>query len=197
MPAAIILLFISVFSSAVHAKDTKIQDGPFRVTCDHPTPLFKVPTYVKTVAEEITRMGGKDVECGSCYRDEGEQARACVESCGNPRGCGPPNNCAAPGKSQHQKELVATCDISKTAHFTCAQMKALCQQKFGGQCGIGVYPSGAAHFGVYSSEYLKSNPSPGIRFWSRCGGLGNAHGKAAGQRGRWQRIRGRHPRRRR
>jgi hypothetical protein len=168
----------------------KVQMGPLRVTCPHPAPLFKVPAYIKNLAELLEKMGIKEAECLSCFRDKAEQEQACIQSCGNPKGCGPPNNCAPPGSSQHQKIMVATCDIGKNAKLSCEILRKFCAEKYNGKCGIGIYPSGRAHLGVI----IPGSDLPATA-WSGCSNLHGARTRAQGQMARWQRIRGRHRRR--
>lgn len=135
------------------------------VTCSDPSNLANSnPDYVLTVSAMLRNIGAKKVNCGSCYRDKEEQRRACRRICGRDS-C--PSLCAAPGRSQHQKKWIAVCDLSGLGANGCYKLKQLCDQKFGGKCGIGGYRSGGYHFGVGDNHFSR---------WNRCAGLSRAPG---------------------
>lgn len=52
---------------------------------------------------EFGRQNGCSFQINSAFRDEADQARACTNVCGNPRGCA--KGCAPPGDSCHQYGL--------------------------------------------------------------------------------------------
>lgn len=132
-----------------------------RVDCSDPSNLPSAnPEYVKTLSDMLMQIGAKKVTCTSCYRDIDSQRRACVRVCGNPEGC--KNRCAKPGRSQHQRKNVATCDLSGMPEGSCWTLKKLCDEKYGGKCGIGGYAGGGYHFGV--GDYRFSA-------WNKCKGL--------------------------
>ena len=132
-----------------------------QVVCPDPSNLTgKTPDYVKTLSEYLKGLGAKTVKCTSCYRSVDQQRAACIRHCGNPNGC--PNVCAPPGRSQHQKQNIAVCDLGGMPANSCGALKKLCDEKFGGKCGIGGYGGGAYHFGVNDYRFSR---------WNRCAGL--------------------------
>lgn len=124
------------------------------------------PDYVKTLSEMLKGIGARQVTCTSGYRSPESQAAACKKICGNPNGC--PNLCAPPGRSQHQKTYIATCDLGGMPANGCSLLKKLCDEKFDGKCGVGGYPGGGYHFGV--NDYRFSS-------WNRCAGLPRSKGQ--------------------
>jgi hypothetical protein len=120
--------------------------------------------YEQTLRQELDQAGYKDVtiKCTSCYRSPVQQAAACRRICGKASGC--PGRCAPPGRSQHQKKQISTCDLSGLSQkggvrAGCELLAKICNEKFGGKCGVGGYPGGSHHFGA-----TDDHPSA----WNQC-----------------------------
>jgi len=154
-------IFLSVILGAGPAWAKPASTPQVHIRCPDPSNLSAAnPEYVAALSDMLKQLGAKTVNCTSCYRPPEEQRRACVRICGNPNGC--PGRCAPPGRSQHQRRNVATCDLSGMPEGSCWTLKKLCDEKYGGKCGIGGYVGGGYHFGV--GDYRFSA-------WNKCGGL--------------------------
>ncbi|MGZ3713426.1 MAG: hypothetical protein ACXVBE_16800 [Bdellovibrionota bacterium] len=125
------------------------------------------PDYVKTLSERLKALGAKKVVCTSGYRSPEQQRAACHRICGADS-C--PNLCAPPGRSQHQQLSIATCDLGGMPANSCWELKKLCDDKYGGKCGVGGYPGGGYHFGVNDNHFSR---------WNRCAGLPREPGSYA------------------
>lgn len=140
------------------------------VVCPNPSNIQNTP-YVKTLSEHLKKLGAKTVKCTSCYRSPEDQRRTCRSVCRNVSrdkwfssdpGDGCHNICAPPGRSQHQKINIATCDLGGMPANGCWSLKKLCDEKYGSKCGVGGYGGGAYHFGVNDYRFSR---------WGTCGGL--------------------------
>lgn len=130
-----------------------IEQGYYQ--CSHPETLTE--QYKQTLTEAVRAQYPQAiVKCTSCYRSPQEQLNACMNICGKDH-C--PGLCARPGNSQHQKQQIATCDISGLPDIKqgCDFLKKICDDKFNGLCGIGGYPGGSHHFGAGDDHFSSWN----------------------------------------
>lgn len=155
-----ILCLFLCWDLSIGFASTTTSTSEVKVTCGDPSNLATSnPDYILTLSQRLKELGAKTVNCGSCYRSPDDQRRACQKICGKDS-C--PNLCAAPGRSQHQKKFIATCDLSGMPAGSCYKLKKLCDDKYGGKCGIGGYPGGGYHFGTGDSRFSA---------WNKCAGL--------------------------
>jgi hypothetical protein len=148
------MLKAGLFSLSLFLMGTSAAQAHLQIACSDPSNLKSVqPEYEKTLKQALDEAGykGVTIKCTSCYRNVIQQANACRRVCGNPQGC--PGRCARPGSSQHQKKQIATCDLSGLSQKGgvrggCDFLAKLCNEKFGGKCGVGGYPGGSHHFGA-------------------------------------------------
>ncbi len=153
-------------------------DRHLEVTCREPFTVQRDKEYQKLVGE-LERLGASRVQCFSCYRDPEFQKKLCRGMCGQDS-C--PGRCAAPGKSQHQKTHIVTCDLTGLPKGKpgCELLKKLCDEKYGGKCGIGGYAGGSFHFGVHDDHFSS---------WNQCRNLKwNVVGRAQQMKFRWRDI---------
>lgn len=175
-----ILLFLVVgfFLGVANSEARPPNDGKLDVICKDPRTVIGEKRYQELVGN-LEKIGAKNVQCFSCYRDPGYQRKLCWDMC-KAESC--PGRCAKPGYSQHQKEHLVTCDLSGLPKGApgCQMLKQLCDQKYGGLCGIGGYAGGSFHFGVNDDHFSS---------WNQCGFLkGGPTRKLTEFRGRWHDI---------
>jgi hypothetical protein len=178
IPILSLLLTLGVFfGSTAHAVPPAV-DRHLEVTCRDPRTVKNDQRY-KEVVGNLEAIGAKGIQCFSCYRDPEYQRQLCNRICGADS-C--PGRCARPGFSQHQKQNLVTCDLNGIPKGApgCEMLKKLCDEKYGGLCGIGGYPGGSFHFGVHDDHFSA---------WNQCGYLkGNVTKRATDMRERWQSI---------
>jgi hypothetical protein len=167
------VIFVSPAEAVPPAVDQKLE-----VTCRDPRTVIGEQRY-KDLVGGLEAIGEKGIQCFSCYRSPEYQRQLCQNMCGADSCRG---SCAKPGFSQHQKAHLVTCDLNgiPKGELGCKLLKKLCDEKFGGLCGIGGYRSGSFHFGVNDDHFSA---------WNQCGFLkGNVTKRATDMRERWQSI---------
>jgi hypothetical protein len=175
---AFTVLFFLLKSTPTLAVAPPAKDRKLEVTCRESFTVTKDKEYQKLVGE-LEALGANRVQCFSCYRDPEYQKQLCLGMCGK-IAC--PGRCAAPGKSQHQKKHIVTCDLTglPKGQPGCEMLKKLCDEQYGGKCGIGGYPGGGFHFGVHDDHFSS---------WNQCRNLKwNVVGRAQQMQSRWTDI---------